>query len=440
MANRSQKAQYIALALRTGRWRKAEIHDRLLRTFPDGVDSAKLSARLIFHFDGESAPTINQLKNFLLEQDILQRFLCDPDQEVRNFVLDSPVMARPPRNMAALPLPKLPTSKDLCFWLGIFDNELQWLADCHGIQGASNIQKTHHYRYAWIAKSSGLPRLIEKPKSRTKEIQRQILQDILNKIPPHDSAHGFTGGRSTKSYVSPHVGQQALLRFDLKDFFASVPAAKVAGIFRAFGYPPGVARLLTGLCTNAVAPVLAGETFRQLPWATQKQFRGKHLPQGAPTSPALANFSAWHLDCRLSGLAKSFGLSYTRYADDMAFSGKSYLGRLAPLVESLVGAIAIEEGFRLNHRKTRLRLSSQRQSLAGIVVNTTTNCGRKDFDRLKAILHNCVKFGPVSQNREEHPEFKSHLMGRIANVAWLNPSKGDKLRRIWRKIDWDRSC
>ena len=137
--------------------------------------------------------------------------------------------------------------------------------------------------------------MIERPKARLKEIQRWILREMLVWIPVHDAAHGFVRGRSARTHASAHLGRRLVMRFDLEDFFASVSAARVYGIFRTAGYPEAVAHMLTGLCTNVV-PVdepVSGRLARRL--ATP------HLPQGAPTSPALANLAAYRLDCRLAG-------------------------------------------------------------------------------------------------------------------------------------------
>ena len=159
--------------------------------------------------------------------------------------------------------------------------------------------------------------------------------------------------------------------------------------------------------------------------------------QGAPASAQLANLCAWRLDRRLQGVADRYGFHYTRYADDIAFSGSSSLANMSRFIEALVGGIAIDEGFQLNHRETRLRLSSQRRCLAGIIVNEKSNCRRSDWDQLKAILNTCIRYGPESQNYDEIPDFKAHLQGRLAHMSWLNPSRGEKLRLLWDRIVWD---
>jgi RNA-directed DNA polymerase len=161
-----------------------------------------------------------------------------------------------------------------------------------------------------------------------------------------------------------------------------------------------------------------------------------HLPQGAPTSPALANLCAYRVDCRLSGLARSAGAEYTRYADDLAFSGNDDFERRVERFSTHVAAILGEEGFTVYHRKTRIMRQGVRQHLAGLVANQSVNVIRTDFDRLKATLTNCVRLGPASQNREGHPLFRAHLEGRVGFVETINGAKGMRLRRILERIVW----
>jgi retron-type reverse transcriptase len=162
----------------------------------------------------------------------------------------------------------------------------------------------------------------------------------------------------------------------------------------------------------------------------------RHLPQGAPTSPALANLCAYRVDCRLSGLAEAAGAKYTRYADDLAFSGDEKFNQCAERFALRAAAILLEEGFQVNHRKTRMMRRGVRQYLAGIVTNERLNVVRADFYRLKAILTNCARHGAESQNREGHPAFRMHLDGRVGFVEMVNPAKGARLRRIFEQIIW----
>ena len=430
------QARWLSLSIQSGAWERPAITDRLTRALQTShVDLARVAARLCFHFDESSPPDIDALVAFVLQEPLLESVLRS--EAVRGLLLDQPIMEAKPDNLITFPLPDLTTWRDVGLWLCLHDKEIAWFADCKSQQGNLTEGKLHHYRYSWVRKRSGDLRLIATPKSRLKNIQREILRDILNRIPPHPCAHGFCRGRSTKTFVAPHVGQEAILRLDLKDFFHSVPVARISALFRCLGYPRNVAWLLQGFCTNSVSPSLAGKPFQDLSWNTRKRLQSKHLPQGAPTSAQLANLCAWHLDRRLQGVADRLGFQYTRYADDLAFSGPYRLANMSKFFEVLVGGIAIDEGFQLNHRKTRLRLSSQRQCLAGIVVNEKLNCRRSDWDQLKAILHNCIRYGPGSQNHDDLPDFKAHLRGRLAYMLWLNPSRGEKLRILWDKIVWD---
>lgn len=164
-------------------------------------------------------------------------------------------------------------------------------------------------------------------------------------------------------------------------------------------------------------------------------FAWPHLAQGAPTSPALANLAAHRLDARLSALATKEGLAYTRYADDLCFSGEFVGDRFLGWVE----AIARDERFRIHPRKTRRMHRGTRQRVTSIVVNEHPNVDRPTFDRLKATLTNCVRHGPASQNRAEHPDFRAHLQGRIAWVSMVSPRRGEKLRALFDAIRWESS-
>jgi hypothetical protein len=101
-----------------------------------------------------------------------------------------------------------------------------------------------------------------------------------------------------------------------------------------------------------------------------------------------------------------------------------------------VGAIASEEGFSVQHRKTRIMLRSVWQRVAGVVVNERLNVGRSEYDTLKAVLFNCVRSGPQGQNRFGHDDFRSHLAGRVAYVASLNSARGDCLQQLFDRIAW----
>jgi RNA-directed DNA polymerase len=359
---------------------------------------------------------------------------------VRHWFVADPAMARSP-----WPVPIIPTVGDLADFLDLPIDELLWLADRWGLERTVPAERLRNYRYSWLPRPSGPPRLIERPKARLKAVQRRILRRILDAVPPDEAAHGFRPGRSARSHAASHTGQRVVLRFDLEDFFASVPAGRVFGTFRAAGYPEDVAHALTALCTNVVpraewerAPRPPEPTLLSAHHRLGRRLATPHLPQGAPTSPALANLAAFRLDRRLAGLAASLEAAYTRYADDLALSGgERLLARAAPVGRS-VGAIAREEGFRINDRKTRLMSSAGRQRLCGVVVNVRPNLVRGEYDLLRAVLHDAAVGGPGRANRAGVPDFRAHLLGRIAWAEQLNPDRGAKLRRLFDRIDWER--
>jgi len=350
---------------------------------------------------------------------------------VAHYFLDPPRMHPRAGSLAACDLPPIATPGELATWLGVEASELDWFADTRGMNPAAGALS--HYRYAWVPKSEGA-RLIEAPKARLREMQRRILRGILDRVPAHGSAHGFRAGRSCRTFAEPHVGQHVVLRMDLRHFFPGIPAARVHALFATLGYPHAVARILTALCTNSVPMAIARRGAAS--WIEAKRLQVPHLPQGAPTSPAIANLCALHLDLRLDAAAAASGGRYTRYADDLAISGGPVLRRSVSRVATLVAAIAIEEGFEINHRKTRPMYRSRRQVLTGIVVNERPNVRRDEYDRLKATLTNCARHGPASQNRDGHRDYHTHLAGRIAHVASLNPARAEKLSRIFARIQW----
>ncbi|GAA4265882.1 hypothetical protein GCM10022256_14940 [Frondihabitans peucedani] len=335
---------------------------------------------------------------------------------------------------------RIDTVRDLADLVGVTVGRLAWFADTGGWNRRARDEPLHHYRYEWRQRPGRVPRLLEVPLPRLRDIQRIVLDEVLSPLPLHDAAHGFVAGRSAVTGAALHTGRQVVVSADLVSFFASVPGRDVAGVFRRAGLPEAVAHLLTGLCTHAVPVAVlsrmpdggtSDERFR-----LRQRLAVPHLPQGAPTSPAVANLALVRLDGRLSGWAASVGASYTRYADDLAFSGDDALAARVGAFVRGVDRIVTDEGHTLNPAKTRVRRQGVRQSVTGIVVNATTSPGRAEHDVLKAILHNCVVAGPSSQNRDGHPEFRLHLLGRIAWIAQLHPARGARLRRQFDRIRW----
>lgn len=434
-AARDWAATNLAARLLAGPWTQDAIARAVKAQLvgASGRTRAALVAQLVAWSEGTYPPAPHALKAYLAGSEL---FKPAPNRPIA-IVLDPPRFA-PIAPFATLPTPPLSTQADLADWLGLPVDQLDWLADERRGHARAEDGKLQHYRYTLVRKQGGKTRLIEAPKPRLKAIQRRILHEILDLVPPHRCANGFVAGRSCLTGAQVHAGEAVVVTFDLSQFFPSIGLARVHGIFRCLGYPWAVARRLAGLCTT-ITPTAV---LRRLPageradWQVQTLYRARHLPQGAPTSSALANLLAWTLDRRLHGLARVMEANYTRYADDLAFSGGAEFANGIDRFGRAVAAIVHEEGFSLNAAKTRVMPRSGAQRVTGIVVNEHCNVGRAEFDTLKAVLHNCVRTNPASQNRAMVPDFRAHLGGRVSWVEQINPLRGAKLRRLYDRIDW----
>ena len=404
-----------------------------------------MSRRCVERFAGKTRPRLSGVITFLRADPGLDDAWARYCKELTIAEwLHDPQKMQPVATASAWPLPAIESLRDLAQWLHLDESELAWFSDLKGLGAKGGYVQSNaklaHYNYRLLTKASGGLRMIEAPKAHLKMMQRQILAEILDRVPVHDAAHGFVRGRSIRSFAAPHVGRRVVLRMDLEDFFPSISGRRVQAFFRTAGYPESVADLLGGLCSNAVprgawAGVSRGDDSALL-FEARKLYARPHLPQGAPTSPALANVCAYRVDCRLSALARAAGAAYTRYADDLAFSGDAEFDRDVERFGVRAAAILLEEGFRVQHRKTRVMRQGVRQYLAGLVVNERVNTVRADYERLKATLHNCIEHGPESQNREGHPAFRQHLEGRVEFVASVHAQRGARLREMLRRIAW----
>lgn len=350
----------------------------------------------------------------------------------------APVAARAAASSS--PVPRIDGWDDLARLLGLTPSQLEGFADVRRWNRRAPEGAVQNYDHVWRERPGRAPRLLEIPRGRLRAVQRVVLDDIVGLAPVHPAAHGFVPGRSAISGAAVHAGSAMVVTLDLRRFFAQVTAPRIYGVLRGEGLPEGVAYALTGLCTHAV-PIA---TVRRMPAGGDPEERAglrralalAHLPQGAPTSPALANLALRRLDARLAGYAEAAGARYTRYADDLAFSGDERFARRAEAFARGAVRIVSDAGYEVNPRKTRFRPASVRQSVTGVVVNEHPNVRRADVDRLHAILHNCAVHGPGGQNRGGVPDFRAHLLGRIAWVAAVNPARGAGLRAVFDRIHW----
>lgn len=200
-----------------------------------------------------------------------------------------------------------------------------------------------HYQEFWMRKRSGGYRMISAPDKDLQAIQSTIYSRILSSVTiVHPAAVGFRCGRSVVDNAAPHLGKRYVLKMDIYDFFGSIRSPRVRQTFKKIGYPENVSKVLGALCCLH-----------------------RHLPQGAPTSPALSNIVGYEMDRKLAALAAEYGLTYTRYADDLTFSGDVFpKEQIIPQVKRIIR----DEKFEPNHKKTHFMNQSSRKIITGVSV------------------------------------------------------------------------
>ena len=239
-----------------------------------------------------------------------------------------------------------------------------------------------------LPKPSGGKRWIEAPDASLRDVQRKLLKRVLYALKPHTAAHGFVPGRSIVSNAMAHVGRKWVASFDVRDFFPSTKEETVRSLLGELAgpYRPATECIVSLVCLNG------------------------SLPQGAPTSPHLANLAFRSLDRELSEWACNHGLSYTRYADDLTFSGNDLPRDLDSMVERTLGA----SGYGLARRKTRYMGRHRRQMVTGLVVNDRVGLPRPQRRRLRAIIHRLEARGPESLLNGETDNGLDRIRGHLA--------------------------
>ena len=270
------------------------------------------------------------------------------------------------QRLRAAGLPVLNTPLELAGAMGISLGELRFLSF------ARRTSTTTHYKRFLVPKKTGGQRLISAPMPRLKRAQEWIQHNLLDVLTLHDAAHGFRRGRSIVTNARPHVGAEVVVNVDLKDFFPTVSYRRIKGLFRKLGYSEAVATVLGLLCSEPEVDEVAldGRTY----YVARRQ---RFLPQGATTSPAITNVICRGLDARLARTARKLGFQYTRYADDITFSGSGAAAEnLGCALRRIRYAIA-KEGFVVHPDKTRVLRRSRRQEVTGLVVNRQVSVSRK---------------------------------------------------------------
>lgn len=264
-----------------------------------------------------------------------------------------------------------------------------------------------------IPKKSGGVRHIIAPTGNLMTIQRILAVMLTIGYGSEGPAHGFVMGRSVVTNAENHLHRNYVLNLDLKDFFPSVTASRVAAGLKRQGISERVAWFITRLCTRTVL---------------DDDIPEEVLPQGAPTSPILSNIACDMMDLRLEGLADRFGLHYTRYADDITFSSHHSVYAKDSIFWKELEDIISANGFRINPAKTRLQKKGSRQEVTGLTVGDKVNVSRKWLKNLRAQIFQMEMHGASKL------EFR-RVMGKIAFLSMVRDND-DLCQRMRERAIW----
>jgi retron-type reverse transcriptase len=280
-------------------------------------------------------------------------------------------------------LPVANTLAELAALMNLTTDDLVWL--CYE-RGATD---TDHYSRFEIPKRSGGTRLISSPKPKMRKAQSWINDQLLSQLTPSTYCYAFRPELSIVDNASKHLNKKLIVKCDIKDFFPSITFPRVRGYFEYLGYNPGVATVLALLCTDAPR---ARVTIKGNSMIVALGDRA--LPQGACTSPALANLIASRLDSRLAGLARVFKGEwiYTRYADDLTFSTDDAEAELGKFLAA-VTRITADEKFVIKPQKTRIMRAPMRQTVTGLVVGDAVRIPKATIKKVRALFHSIEKLG-----------------------------------------------
>ena len=266
------------------------------------------------------------------------------------------------------------------------------------------------YKEFDIPKRTGGTRRITAPIGKLKDIQKCISVILAPYYLVPDCVHGFAEGRSVASNAIKHTSKNYVLNIDLKDFFPTITYTRVSKSLRELGFNEDVSDTIARLCTIPI-------------WDEQSQMLRNALPQGSPASPLLSNIVCSTLDQRLSVLAKRYGLTYSRYADDITFSSNHSVyakdGEFFKEFEDIVRS----SGFKINEKKTRLQKRGSRQEVTGIIVGEKINTYRQFTKKLRVAVFHAETNGCT-------PREFYNIMGRVSYMAMVKGPDAPIVKRF----------
>ncbi len=279
-------------------------------------------------------------------------------------------------------------------------------------------------------------------------LQRWLNSNVLEHISPHPASMAFAKGCSILKAAEPHCGARWLIKMDIKNFFESVTERQVYRVFEDIGFQPLVAFELARICTRLGNSSTHGSHPR---YQTSSNFYkiseySNHLmgqlPQGAPTSPQIANLVARDVDENLTKFADSKGLTYTRYADDLTFSTSEKFDRtdIPAIIGSISGIIA-DNGFSPNVAKTTVSSPGARKVVLGLFVDRDEPRLSREYKlTLRQHLHYLRKYGPTTHARNNGNAttfgIRRHVLGLIQHARQIEPVYGAARLEEFKAIHW----
>ncbi|WPP41336.1 reverse transcriptase family protein [Paenibacillus hunanensis] len=301
-------------------------------------------------------------------------------------------------------LPVIFDKRHLSLLMGIEENKLNYYM----------LNTDKFYKKNYILKSNGKKREILMPSFHLKELQRWILDNILYCYYIHPAAFGFVPNKSIKDNAILHINQSVVINFDLENFFPNIELKKIFRIFYNSGYTKEVSYCLAKLCS----------------------YNG-FLPQGSPASPFLANISCIQLDKRLEALVHNLGFKYSRYADDITFSGNHNIKGLIPSITNIIK----EEDFKINLSKLRVQDNNPHKEITGLIVSDSVKVKKKYKVYLSKQIYYAKKFGVYSHlqriNAIERSYYKEHLYGMANFIKMIEEEEGEKFLKELSEISWN---
>lgn len=313
-------------------------------------------------------------------------------------------------------MPELVSLSNIAEAMELSTEDLVWL--CY--ERATT--ETDHYTRFEIPKRSGGTRLISSPKPKMRLAQSWINENILSKLTPSIYCYAFRPKTSIVDNANQHVKKSVIVKLDVKDFFPSITFTRVRGYFEFLGYNPGVSTVLALLCTDAPRVRVTIKGRSQI-----VAIGARSLPQGACTSPALANLIASRLDSRLAGFISTLSgeWKYTRYADDLTFSTTDKDPEIGQLIAA-VGHIAKDENFEIKSEKTRIMRSPRRQSVTGLIVGEDVRIPKATIKRMRALFHNIETKGKEAVTEELGKDALNVAHGYWAYLYMVSPAQANK--------------